>query len=134
MTDEEVLYHLADNRGSDVLESVLGDAFDEDAVLGCDGWSAYNCFHSLLQRCWAHLLREAEYVAARNAEGEALSEELHAIFEEATEFVERYPSQAARERKRKAWSDRLEAFAPWSTRPRKSTNWGQNSTTASGSG
>jgi len=29
----------------------------------CDGWTAYPAFTSNLQRCWAHILREAEDVA-----------------------------------------------------------------------
>ena len=100
VTDEEVLYTVDQSRGSQVLEAVLGEDFAEDATLSCDGWSAYSAYHPKLQRCWAHLLREAEFVADRHEEAEYLSEELHALHEELTEFDEGDPSASAREDKR----------------------------------
>ena len=111
VTDEEVLYHLAEGRGSSVLESVLGEEFAVDAVLGADGWTAYPAFHDRIQRCWAHLLREAEFVAARDDEAEPFAEELHAIYEEVTAFVDGDPSAAARKRRRNAAAQRLESLA-----------------------
>jgi hypothetical protein len=51
-------------RGGDILESVLGKNFK--GILGCDGWSTYKVFSDkhgiLLQRCWAHLIREVKYI------------------------------------------------------------------------
>jgi len=35
----------------------------------CDGWTAYPAFTGNLQRCWVHLLREAEDVAKDYEEG-----------------------------------------------------------------
>lgn len=109
VTDEEVLHVIADNRGSKVLEEVLGDAFAEDATLGCDGWPAYPAFHSKLQRCWSHLLREARFVAARYEEAEPGSEELHDLYDELTAFDEKDPSASAREQKRAEATLRLQA-------------------------
>lgn len=47
-------------RGGDIVEKVLGKDFQ--GILGCDGWSTYSVFSKksgiLLQRCWAHALRE----------------------------------------------------------------------------
>jgi transposase len=100
VTDDEVLYTVDQSRGSTVLEAVLGEDFAEDATLSCDGWSAYSAYHPKLQRCWAHLLREAEFVADRHEVAEYLSEELHALHEELTEFDEGDPSASAREDKR----------------------------------
>lgn len=65
VTDDEVLFWVDESRGSGVLEDVLGEEFAEDSTLSCDGWSAYSSYHTRLQRCWAHLLWEAEYVAER---------------------------------------------------------------------
>lgn len=46
-------------RGGDIVEKVLKDF---KGILGCDGWSTYAVFSEkkgiLLQRCWAHLIRE----------------------------------------------------------------------------
>jgi hypothetical protein len=100
VTEEEVLYTVDQSRRSQVLEAVLGEDFAEDATLGCDGWSAYSAYYPKLQRCWAHLLRKAEFVAEWHEEAERLSEELHALHDDLTEFDERNPSASAREEKR----------------------------------
>jgi len=108
VTDDEVLFWVDESRGSGVLEDVLGEEFAEDSTLSCDGWSAYSSYHTKLQRCWAHLLREAEYVAERYEEAERLSEELHALHDDLTTFVEGEPSASAREQKRAEASLHLE--------------------------
>ena len=82
------------------IEDVLGEEFAEDSTLSCDGWSAYSSYYTKLQRCWAHLLREAEYVAERYEGAERLSGELHALHDDLTTFVEGEPSASAREQKR----------------------------------
>lgn len=50
-------------RGGDIVEKVLKDF---RGILGCDGWSTYKVFsknhHLLLQRCWAHLIREVKKI------------------------------------------------------------------------
>ena len=50
-------------RGGDILEKVLANF---NGILGCDGWKTYKVFSEkyglLLQRCWAHLIREVKYV------------------------------------------------------------------------
>ena len=110
VTDDEVLFWVDESRGSRVLEDVLGEEFAEDSTLSCDGWSAYSSYHTKLQRCWAHLLREAEYVAERYEEAERLSEELHALHDDLTTFVEGDPSASAREQKRSEASLHLEGL------------------------
>ena len=57
-----VLYLAARGRGREVIEEVLGKDFT--GKLGCDGWKPYN-FIKILQRCWAHLLRESDTLAQR---------------------------------------------------------------------
>lgn len=51
-------------RGGDILENVLGQDFN--GIIGCDGWLTYKSFSEkygvLLQRCWAHLIREVKHV------------------------------------------------------------------------
>ncbi len=48
-------------RGGDIVEKVLKNF---NGILGCDGWSTYKVFSEkydiLLQRCWAHLIREVK--------------------------------------------------------------------------
>lgn len=100
VTDEDVFYTIDESRGSQVLEEVLGDELAEDATLSCDGWSAYPKYHTKLQRCWAHLLREAKYIAERHEEAEPISEVLHDLHEDLTAFADREPPASARERRR----------------------------------
>lgn len=54
---------FSQKRGGDILEKVLGKKFT--GIIGCDGWSTYKVFSEkygiLLQRCWAHLIREVKY-------------------------------------------------------------------------
>jgi len=91
VTEDEVLYAVDQSRGSQVLEDILGEEFAEDATLSCDGWSAYPAYHPKLQRCWAYLLREAEFVTERNDGAQQLCEELHDIHEDLTAFAEDDP-------------------------------------------
>lgn len=48
-------------RGGDIVEKVL---LGFEGILGCDGWATYKVFSEkqgiLLQRCWAHLIREVK--------------------------------------------------------------------------
>lgn len=51
-------------RGGEIIENVLGKDFM--GILGCDGWHTYKFFSEkhgiLLQRCWAHLIREVKHI------------------------------------------------------------------------
>ena len=66
-TEEHTLYAVRKSRGSDVPAEVLGEDFAGTVV--CDGWTAYPAFSEKLQRCWAHILREAEEAAEQQDEG-----------------------------------------------------------------
>jgi transposase len=58
VTETEVVFAIRKSRGSDVIEDILGKKYK--GVVCCDGWTAYSTYTSNLQRCWAHLLREAK--------------------------------------------------------------------------
>ena len=83
-----------------MLEDVLGEFVAEDATLSCDGWSAYPSYHTKLQRCWAHLLREAKYVAERYEEAESISAVLHDLHEDSIAFDDEDLPASACERRR----------------------------------
>ncbi len=51
-------YFLSDSRGRDVLKKYFAEF---KGVCICDGWPPYGLF-KIIQRCWAHILREAKYV------------------------------------------------------------------------
>ncbi|MFH1511302.1 MAG: IS66 family transposase, partial [Candidatus Woesearchaeota archaeon] len=50
-------------RGGDIVENILKKF---RGILGCDGWTTYKAYSEkqgiLLQRCWAHLLREVKKI------------------------------------------------------------------------
>jgi len=78
VTDKETLVAIRKSRGKKVLKEILGDDFK--GTLVCDGWKPYPNFTSRIQRCWAHLLREATYLAERIDEAKPLSEALHEVY------------------------------------------------------
>ncbi len=57
---------VENSRGADVLEKHFY-AFDGIAIV--DGWKAYSIFRQ--QRCWAHIIREADAVALRTEDDKA---------------------------------------------------------------
>ena len=63
-----ILFHIAASRGSEVLEQMLGTAFD--GVINCDYFSAYRKFmkdsSAIMQFCLAHLIRDLKFLAEQN--------------------------------------------------------------------
>ena len=93
-----------------MLEDVLGKEFAEDSTLSCDGWPAYRSYHTKFQRCWTHLLREAEYVAEQYEEAGWLSRQLHDLHDDLTAFDEEDLSASARKQMRAEASLHLEGL------------------------
>ena len=58
-----VLLLIRANRGQKTIKEVLGK--DYNGILTCDGWSSYPTCVKRIQRCWAHLLREAKWYAEK---------------------------------------------------------------------
>jgi transposase len=75
------VFRIASRRGSDVVKSLLGEAFAY--VTTCDRWSAYR-YLKRVQWCWAHLRRDFQAMIDRGepsqAIGEALLEHSDALF------------------------------------------------------
>lgn len=78
-TFTHVLFLIRKSRGQKPIEEVLGDEYQ--GILNCDGWQSYPQKVRRIQRCWAHLLREAKYLAEKE-EGQAqlLYQELRELF------------------------------------------------------
>jgi transposase len=77
-TDKHTLYAVRESRGHDVPAELLGEDFEGTIV--CDGWTAYPTFSEKLQRCWAHILREAEDAAEQQEEGEPIYRALTQLY------------------------------------------------------
>ena len=93
-TDEYTLYVVRETRGSDVPAEVLGEDFAGTIV--CDGWTAYPAFSTNLQRCWAHLLREAEDVAENHVEGARIHRTLKQMYVGLQSWLETDPTPRER--------------------------------------
>jgi len=63
VSENEVIFVIRKSRSKSVIEEVLGYKFE--GVISCDGWAAYSQYSNNLQRCWAHLLREAKHLAEK---------------------------------------------------------------------
>jgi len=77
-TENHTLYAVRESRGSDVPAEVLGEDFAGTVI--CDGWTAYPAFSDDLQRCWAHILREAEDAAEKQPEGKPIYDSLKQLY------------------------------------------------------
>lgn len=91
-TAKYAFVQVAMSRGSDVLETYF-PGFKGVAIV--DGWKSYRYF-SVLQRCWAHPLREAEILALRTKgrgkqEAEYLLSSLRSLFHETKEELKEHP-------------------------------------------
>src|SRR3989344_105383 len=73
-----VLFAIRKRRCREVLQELLGEKYG--GIISCDGWSTYSCYSKNLQRCWAHLLREAEYLAEKHESAKLFYKELKEIY------------------------------------------------------
>jgi hypothetical protein len=87
------------SRGKNVLEEILGKKYAGQII--CDGHRAYSNFTNRLQRCWAHPLREAKYLAKDFLEAMPLHAELKNLYAWA---VERYRKRLNKKRRYSLWA------------------------------
>ncbi len=59
---DAVLCVIRNNRSSKVVKEIIGDS---EGILVCDGWKPYTTCRRVIQRCWAHILREADEVESK---------------------------------------------------------------------
>lgn len=68
VTLTSVLFAIRPGRGQKIIIEALGKGYK--GFLGCDGWASYPKCVKMIQRCWAHLLRESKWYAEKY-EGQA---------------------------------------------------------------
>jgi transposase len=95
VTEKETLFVIRKSRAKKIIEEILGHKFN--GVICCDGWKAYSQFSGNLQRCWAHLLREAKHFAEKFSEFEGFYQTFKKLFEKIKEVREKPPSLQERE-------------------------------------
>jgi transposase len=103
---DDVLVVIRPSRGGDVLREIFGKEIKNAGVT--DGWRAYSVF-SLLQRCWAHLIREVDAFTDKPS-GKKLSEIIHEKYTTLKVFLDKDPPPTMEERKqqKEVWDREME--------------------------
>lgn len=96
VTETETVFAIRKSRGNDVLEEILGECYE--GVIYCDGWIAYTTYSDNLQRCWAHLLREAKELAEKYSSFAGFYEAIKGIFKKIKKLREKPYSLKTREK------------------------------------
>ena len=104
-TGTDTFFAIRKSRGKKVLDEVLGKDFE--GYLGCDGWKSYSNFTGRLQRCWAHLLREAEWLAEHCVEAKPLYLALKRLYADLVAGLVGDPPPSQRQKLRAAAKRRL---------------------------
>ncbi len=111
-TGNKTLVALRKSRGKKVLKEILGEEYD--GIIISDGWSSYATYvkniapNSELQRCWAHILREADDLADKREEAKPIAKKLHKTYNNLTEFIGKDPPPKEQENRRKKAEKQLE--------------------------
>jgi len=98
-TERETLVVIRHSRGKNVLREVFGKKYR--GIIVCDGYRSYSNYTGNLQRCWAHVLREARFVAMKEHEAGALCNALHRLYERLVEAMVKGPPYEERLRLRR---------------------------------
>ena len=102
VTETETVFAIRKSRGNGVLKEILGENYK--GVVCCDGWTAYTTYSNNLQRCWAHLLREAKGLAEKYSIFAGFYESIKSIFQKIKKLREKPFSLKTREK----WKEHLE--------------------------
>ena len=93
--EDEVVVVIRPSRGQNVLREIFGGDISGAGVV--DGWRAYNII-PILQRCWAHLIRDVDAFIELPG-GKELSEAIHEKFKVLKGFLGKDPPTSMEERK-----------------------------------
>jgi transposase len=105
-TESDTFFAIRKSRGKKVLDEVLGKDFE--GYLGCDGWKSYSNFTDRFQRCWAHLLREAEWLAEHCLEAKPLYLALKRLYSDLADSLVGNPPALRRRKLQLAAKRRLQ--------------------------
>ena len=103
---DDVLAVIRPSRGKKVLEEILGNADDVQGATVNDGYSSYQGL-PVVQRCWAHLLREVDGGKDLTEHEHLLSKEMHKRFRLLKEFIGKDPPLKERQRVKEMWDAEL---------------------------
>ena len=91
---DSILFVIRKSRSKDAAEEIPGKEFK--GIICCDGWKTYESFSNILQRCWAHLLRESCHLKEKHKSFEIYHEYLKKLFEKMQEIRLKPPDSEER--------------------------------------
>ena len=100
----EILVVIRKSRGGKVLDEILGPDWDKPIIV--DGWKAY-WKYQVVQRCWAHLLREIDAFKDVSEHGKQLSDTIYNCFDSLKEFLAKNPSLDEREKQKQVFENEM---------------------------
>jgi transposase len=103
--NDDILAVIRPSRGKKVLEEILGTEF-QGAMVN-DGYHSYRSM-PIMQRCWAHLLREVDDFKEPMDHEQQLSEEMHQRFTMLKTFIGKDPPLQERVLQKEAWDQELQ--------------------------
>jgi len=104
----DVLTVIRKSRGRKVVDEILGK--DHSGPDVADGWKAYVHIDDL-QRCWSHLIRVVDGYQEVSNNGKRLSNDIHSMFKELREFLDKDPKMEERERMKPHFDTSIEDLA-----------------------
>jgi transposase len=102
---DDILAVIRPSRGKKVLEEILGAEF-QGAMVN-DGYHSYRSM-PIVQRCWAHLLREVDDFKEPMDHEQQLSEEMHQRFTMLKTFIGKDPPMQERVLQKESWDQELQ--------------------------
>ena len=60
---QTTIFVITKTRSQKTIQEILGENYE--GIIICDGWNAYSTYTNKIQRCWAHILREAKYLTEK---------------------------------------------------------------------
>lgn len=107
--EDAILFVIRKLRSKEVIEEILGRDFN--GIIVSDGWKAYTKFAKILQRCWAHILRECDKLEEKYRDLKNINEKIHKLFKEICKIREDPPPEKKRIALQKRMKQRLEHLA-----------------------
>ena len=95
--NNDILVVIRKSRGGKVLDEILGEDWNTPIIV--DGWKAY-WKYPIVQRCWAHLLREIDAFKDISDDGKELSETIYLCFDKLKAFLAKNPSMSERRKQK----------------------------------
>ena len=80
------IFTITKTRSKKTINEILGENYS--GIIICDGWSAYSNYTPRIQRCWAHILREAKYLTEKIPLFKIFYERLCEMFAQIKELLE----------------------------------------------